>query len=216
MSRFLRNSLISIALFPVFFIVFGWQYVIPNLLFSLGNERYLSMFSDGYSREILYNETLRAIGRTDFSLAHSNLSRLIQNPPPLRVADTRELYGDVLAREGSVTGDILKLYQMAEEISPSERLEKKIALLQSDTSSSASGKTASPSKKSPGTGATDEKKTFTIEERKSLEQSKQSLTETLEKRGQYMNPIGITPEDRKRVLRDTIEFTDTNSESIDW
>ncbi len=216
MSRFLRNSLISIALFPVFFIVFGWQYVIPNVLFSLGNERYLSMFSDGYSREILYNETLRAIGRTDFPLAHSNLARLIQNPPPLRVADTRELYGDVLAREGSATGDILKLYQMAEEKSPSERLEKKIALLQSDTSSSASGKTPSPSKDSPGTGATDEKKTFTIEEQKSLEQSKQSLTETLEKRGQYMNPIGITPEDRKRVLRDTIEFTDTNSESIDW
>lgn len=70
--------------------------LLVSVLFSSGNERYISLFSKRYTQEILYNETIEAIRHDDFSLAHANIAKLIQQPVISHIADIQELYGDIL------------------------------------------------------------------------------------------------------------------------
>ncbi len=184
--------------------------LLVSVLFSSGNERYIPLFSKRYTQEILYNETIEAIRHDDFSLAHANIAKLIQQPVPSHISDIQELYGDILVRENGSTGDILRLYEWAQKDKPHDRLSKKIHILRSSLSDEKTG------------GASHSWLTlsawiqFASGEDAQIEQVRQNIVQDTMKQYHYLDRSGVTPEDRKQFLRDTIEFTDTDTESIDW
>ncbi len=184
--------------------------LLVSVLFSSGNERYIPLFSKRYTQEILYNETIEAIRHDDFSLAHAHIQKLIQQPITSHIADIEELYGDILVRENGSTGDILRLYEWAQKHKPHDRLSKKIHILRSSLSDEKTGDT------SHSWVTLTAWIEFTSGEDAQIEQVRQNIVQDSMKQHQYLDRSGVTPEDRKQFLRDTIEFTDTNVEPIDW
>ena len=99
------------------------------------------------------------------------------------------------------------LYIRAYVYQPLPRIKKKLSLLSGGTPS------ATPPPEIPtraGSGKTD----FASSELVSLSEARDRISRDSSNRGQYLGPL--QGDQKKNILRDTIDFLDTGKEMVDW
>ncbi len=200
-SQWWRFFNITFFIFLVSLVVlYGWPFLV-NVLFSLWYEDALVPLGY-YKKEITYNTVLREREETPISLIES----LGKDPLLGKIHDIEELRWDFLFTQSGARDDIIALYMKALAWDNQSRLQKKLSYL---TWSSAWEDIQTSS------GNSQEKKIeYSSGELSDIETTRTRIRETSAHQGEYLNILA--PKNESSLLRDTIDFLNTDKEHIDW
>lgn len=154
----------------------------------------------------LYNESIILAQAGQYSDAHALLEGL---DVPWHQSEVYELYGDVLYLSSGTLDDIKKLYTLAYDTVPSDRLRQKISLLENpppfpESSDTASWDTNIESPRTDFGSGTDISQTLDTLEKNAHEKSK------------YLYPPNWLPRPENEQLSDIRRFLDEGVERVDW
>lgn len=195
-----------IIIFVLFILCFA-KLIMVNTFFVFGLEKYLGE-NWWYIREKMYNSLLER--DTDPDRARNIIDFLETHPIEKREQETYELLGDVSLVTLSDTGSAIRLYEKSESYRATDRVRAKLALL-SPSSPSSSWSEIAPLPKDR-TGSTVSTGWLVDTWAKLIEEARLRTEKDSKNRGEY---VSLSPDD-SLILRDTINFLDTNTERVDW
>ncbi len=197
-----KNKIILISL--VFLLFFG-KSIFVNIVFLYWLERYMPD-SWGYTREKMYNMLLSETQSRESTKTF--LQTLEKNPITGKESETYELLGDVALTQLSNTGQAILYYRESQKVRESERVKQKLSLLEDQ-----------PKKDIIGAWSREENLTWAMLSSGTIDtgslmidEARKRLETDSKNRGEY---VSSSPDD-SLILRDTIDFLDTNTERVDW
>ena len=180
--------------------------LVMSALFFLGLERDIPSWMP-YQSEIRYNTLLKYHDTlTESEMAQYALT-IASDPPGWYEWESLELFWDISHTHSGALWEAKDLYRRAYVYQPLPRIEKKLSLLSGDPPS------VSPPPEiqtRAGSGTTD----FASGELVSLSEARDRISRDSSHRGQYLGPL--QEDQKKNILRDTIDFLDAGKEMIDW
>ncbi len=130
----------------------------------------------------------------------------MQDPPEWKIHDIEELKWDFLYTQSGSREEIISLYEKAFAWTNVVRLKEKI--------SSLSWSSEKEITHTPSGSSSKEKIEYSSGEISNMELTRARIREDSRNRGEYLN---ILPQkDNSTILRDTIDFLNTDKERIDW
>ncbi len=181
---------------------YAWP-LLTNTLFSLGYEGILSQLWL-YRKEALYNSILIQKENTPLSL----LTILESDPLIGKESDIGELHADLLSTQSGSMDEIMSLYTQSITPESRTRIMTKLSYL--------SWALDLPKDRVPvSSGSTEERRVeYSSWELQDRESAEARIQEAAKNRVQYLNIL--PPKDQSSILRDTIDFLDTDKERVDW